>query len=414
MFSGIKKRFFGGREESGIHPLSRDTSPSEIPVPEAPHDAGQEKRVESTPTPSSTDVQEERATHEDVLLALVDIEGDAKFALCVVELKDRNLSFSTIDGVDLSTPEARLKHIERLKNLDSLDRSWYEKKQSFIQTAKAEGRYLDHKEFGSNFVSEIAIPEFLNQNVPIESVIKRCQWWQMAGTDEQWALKEFLQMDEFGRTTERTVRNVDQAGCYRDGMAGIDMYIAPPHENVPVLMDMMIQQMNNFSEQLFERQKTVSPEEYQDMAIELAAYAKHNMIQIHPMGDGNGRTSRALYEYFVVKHLGPDNPYRHIPLQGEHEDIYIGGAHGNAIQIETYLESDPKDFTDPTIGIQFPAKPGMRDPRLIRRLKETDIDAAVFQNRPQEAWFPSIRPNDSRWSSLVKSIKKAIENGPHS
>lgn len=404
MFSRLK-RFFGG-EPSRIPQQDSRVDTTHVSPEGLAREAKTEEEVPSfAEEVSSPEIPS--VTHEDVLLALADIEGEPAFAGIIDELKaeyslvpDQQRYFSKIDGADLRTPESRLLHIERLRNLDELDKAWYAGKQS--------NPHMGAKEYGESFVSTRGIESLLDTGAPLEEVIQRCHWWQMAGTREQRTIKEYLNTDEYGHILSIKVESVDRAGNYRDMNVGIGGHHAPPHENVNALMTLFVNQIDDFSQKMSQRKDTVTPSEYQDLIIEFASYVKHNFIQIHPMADGNGRTSRALYEYIVVKHLGPDNTYRHIPLQNGSEKNYIGGAHGRIIEIEVLHEWAKEAPYDPDIDGKFGKEP-FGEIALIRRLKNLDIDEAIFTNRPHETWYGN-KPNDSRWKALVTSIKEAIEH----
>ncbi len=88
--------------------------------------------------------------------------------------------------------------------------------------------------------------------------------------------------------TQDTLDNPDWEGKYRkiqvyvgNRITGEVIFIPPPPEEVPVLMENLIEWLN--SEEAFELHPVI-----------VAGISHYELVRIHPFGDGNGRTARAL------------------------------------------------------------------------------------------------------------------------
>jgi len=83
-------------------------------------------------------------------------------------------------------------------------------------------------------------------------------------------------------------------GDIRLAQVYVDKKYFPDFNKVEILLGKLVDNMNA-------RLKTVSGNEI----IKLAADAHYNLVNIHPFGDGNGRTSRLLMNYVQMYHNEP-------------------------------------------------------------------------------------------------------------
>jgi Fic family protein len=96
--------------------------------------------------------------------------------------------------------------------------------------------------------------------------------------------------------TEKTLENEADAGRFRDGPIFVvnqrreTIYAAPPADTVPPSMESLIQWINAGEQQPF-----IHP-------ILRAAILHTYLVYVHPYVDGNGRTARALFYWYLLKH----------------------------------------------------------------------------------------------------------------
>jgi len=96
--------------------------------------------------------------------------------------------------------------------------------------------------------------------------------------------------------TEKTLEHESDAGRFRDGpifvvnQRGETIYAAPPADTVPSSMDALIRWINEGAQQPF-----IHP-------ILRAAIIHTYLVYVHPYVDGNGRTARALFYWYLLKH----------------------------------------------------------------------------------------------------------------
>jgi Fic family protein len=84
------------------------------------------------------------------------------------------------------------------------------------------------------------------------------------------------------------------AGDIRLAQVYVDKKYFPDFKKVPVLLDDLIKNVN-------ERIDTAAD----DDILKLSADLHYNFVNIHPFGDGNGRTSRLLMNYIQLYHHEP-------------------------------------------------------------------------------------------------------------
>ncbi len=277
--SWIRKQFQSEPLKKPPETEPKETSPKENQTPTQLQPEDRQKEEEE---------KEEEEQKRKILEGVSTLE---KVGLphCAHEIADFTIKFSTIDGTDLRTPEARLAQIEKLQNLEGLDKEWYEKK----------GPNYD-KGYGISFISEKGIPEALKKERPLGATVKQFHRWHMAGSPKQL---EVLQYQKY-----------DIVGEYRHARVSIGRYPLPEPEDVQRLMELLEQQVENFSTQVEKMKESLPPEEFEDKIFRYACYILHRFTEIHPMADGNGRVARSLYEMTIVKHVGKDSKYRHLPL----------------------------------------------------------------------------------------------------
>jgi len=96
--------------------------------------------------------------------------------------------------------------------------------------------------------------------------------------------------------TEKTLEREADAGRFRDGPIFVvnqrreTIYEAPPADTVPSSMGALIQWINEEEQQPF-----IHP-------ILRAAIVHTHLVSVHPYVDGNGRTARALFYWYLLKH----------------------------------------------------------------------------------------------------------------
>lgn len=224
---------------------------------------------------------------------------------CAEELLNFDNEFSRVDGAELSTPEYRLAYAERLRNLSPLELKWYrERPRKLPEQGSPDygAAAFELKNFTADFVSEHVLPDLIRQNMPLETLIQQIHTWQTRGSSAQL---EILGSGNEGH---------DISGRYREIYVSVGSYRCPPPERVPAMMEAFSAQVEGFSRQMEAARTTMTPEAYEQAVVRYAAFVHQRFVEIHPMRDGNGRTSRMLYEYIVIKHLGPENRYRRIPM----------------------------------------------------------------------------------------------------
>ena len=96
--------------------------------------------------------------------------------------------------------------------------------------------------------------------------------------------------------TEKTLENEADAGRFRDGPVFVvnqrreTIYEAPPADTVPPSMEVLVNWINAGEQQPF-----IHP-------ILRAAIIHTYLVYVHPYVDGNGRTARALFYWYLLKH----------------------------------------------------------------------------------------------------------------
>ncbi len=220
------------------------------------------------------------------------------------DLKNLTGDFATVDGSPLKTAEQRAAFLEKMLTLSPLEHEWYTTRpETTIDTSysRYEENFNTLKEFSAKFLSEKVLPGLIAKNLPISELILEIHRWQTRGSQAQ--------LEILGSPAE----GYDISGKVRDVQVSVGNYIAPIPGKVPALLGKMSTSMQNLEVQLTSLKKT-NPAAYEKAVVKTALYALQTFVDIHPMRDGNGRTSRTLYEYYIVKFLGPTSKYRRLPM----------------------------------------------------------------------------------------------------
>jgi len=243
----------------------------------------------------------------------------------VEELMDFSALYSRVDGMLLRTPDERQAYLSHLLQLSGLELQWYQGKPDAPPLAYREypedspenqeykRAYNDIKNYNAAFISEHLIPMLLEEGYSFSELPSILHSWQVRGTDVQsdfitWALSQ----DDIGIDISTQYRTLDiQVGELGDEV----FYQAPIAEDVSNLMELFFVNLESFQRELDQSRGLVSEEEFTQRVLTFAAYAQQRFVDIHPMFDGNGRTSRMLFEYIVASNLGIDSPYRTLPME---------------------------------------------------------------------------------------------------
>jgi Fic family protein len=104
-----------------------------------------------------------------------------------------------------------------------------------------------------------------------------------------------LVMKSTGSMVSSQAENFDTSkGDLRFAQVYVDKKYFPDYKKVPVLLKSLVEHMN-------QRIDTVLGDEI----IKLSADFHYNLVNIHPFGDGNGRTSRLMMNYIQMYHNEP-------------------------------------------------------------------------------------------------------------
>ena len=104
-----------------------------------------------------------------------------------------------------------------------------------------------------------------------------------------------LVMKNTGRFTKTVLGDFDMSkGDLRLAQVYVDKKYFPDYKKVPILLEQLCQSVN-------ERMDKAKDDEI----INLSADIHYNFVNIHPFGDGNGRTARLLMNYIQLYHNEP-------------------------------------------------------------------------------------------------------------
>ena len=163
------------------------------------------------------------------------------------------------------------------------------------------------KEFSSRFIDDKVMPDLTRRldsgDIGMEEAIRELHSWQTVGSNAQTS--KFL--------NEGLYKGKDIAGEYRKSAAFVGEHIAPGRPGE--LVGLLSKRLESGMDELKKLKGKISETEYENKAIKLAAYAQQEFVGIHPMVDGNGRTSRALYNLVARKTLGEESRFSKIPME---------------------------------------------------------------------------------------------------
>ncbi len=108
-------------------------------------------------------------------------------------------------------------------------------------------------------------------------------------------------LDRFHRSLFEGVR--DHAGKHRRPAFGQEVLRFGPNQSVPRdrVPDQLKDVFTQLQRSLRSLEENTDDPEYEPSAIHIAAWAHAQVIRIHPYEDGNGRTSRALMNWVLVR-----------------------------------------------------------------------------------------------------------------
>ncbi len=265
------------------------------------------------------------------------------------DLQDLTADFASVDGSPLKTAEQRAAFLEKLLKLSPLEHEWYETRPETTLDADSpdyQENFNKLKDFNAKFLSEKVLPELIARGLSADQLILEIHRWQTRGAQAQ--LEVLLSPEE----------GYDISGKTREVQVSVGEYIAPIAGRVPELLGQLSTNMQKIETQLSDL-KTGDPAVYEKAVVKAAFYALQTFVEIHPMRDGNGRTGRALYEYYIVKFLGPESKYRRLPM--EKDDTGESSLHSemrasNAKLSKTLYKGKPLDRLEGLIGDQLSQK----------------------------------------------------------
>lgn len=175
-------------------------------------------------------------------------------------------------------------------------------------------------------------------------------------------------------------------GQLRTHVVGVGRYRAPHPEDVPLLVDKLIEWLNRLARE--------AAEEIVSQAVLRAILAHLYLAWIHPFGDGNGRTARLL-ELRILFHAGVPTPAAHLLSN-----------HYNATRADYYRRLDEASRTGRALGFVRYALQGFVD-----RLREQV--AMVQADQMRMAWeshvYRTLAP--ARGPGAERMRRVAVELG---
>ncbi len=263
----------------------------------------------------------------------------------------RNLTgdFASVDGSPIKTAEQRAAFLEKMLKLSPLDLEWYTTRPETTLDSndpQFKEKFNKLKEFSAQFMSDKVMPLLVAQNLPADQLILEIHRWQARGSEAQ---RDLLLNPAIG---------YDISGKVRDVVVRVGEYIAPIPGRVPELLGKMSTKMQGIETELANLKQT-NPDAYEKAVVKTAFYALQTFVEIHPMTDGNGRTGRALYEYYIVKFLGPGSKYRRLPMEAgsDGESSLHGDLHTmNGKLSKTLYEGNPLGNISGLAGEQLSQK----------------------------------------------------------
>lgn len=195
--------------------------------------------------------------------------------------------------------------INEYKNLNLHDVIDYEKfcVISIIwHSAKIEGCSLTETDTKVLLENDISAPgKALKDHLMIKDHFAAFQFIKEQAKQKRKLSPEFIQeigglvMKNTGSITNTVLGNFDTTkGDLRLAQVYVDKKYFPDYMKVPHLLEQLCKSVND-------KIDTVSDTEI----LKLAADVHYNFVNIHPFGDGNGRTSRLLMNYIQLYHNEP-------------------------------------------------------------------------------------------------------------
>ncbi len=306
---------------------------------------------------------EEQATEYELVFARANILSATGMDEEAKIVKDLNLRYSPVDGAKLQSPSDRLKYLEILQNPNDPKMKWRKEKKSYYD-----------KEWSREFIANEIIPDQLAKNAKFGDVVKQIHWFQVAGSNDQ---------RESARMLDR-----DIAGEYRQEHVSIGNYPAPKYTDIETMMLKFEAQIDAFSAQIERLRTTEPPDVFEQKVHQFACYVSSQFTAIHPMVDGNGRTSRSLREYIIAKHLGVEKIPAYAGTNAEGKDYYnllnclrYGPVTITEDRLNSYYNSDLETKFRTTTSREEQIRLGLHHEPLMAHLEQTDIQKEVFDNK---------------------------------
>lgn len=286
------------------------------------------------------------------------------------DMANLTADFASVDGSPLKTAEQRSAFLEKMLKLSPIEREWYTTRpETTLDTSDPDyqQKFNDLKDFNAKFMSEKVLPLLIAKNLPVDQLILEIHKWQARGSQAQ--------MEVLASPAE----GYDISGKVRDVTVSVGEYVAPVPGRVPELLGKMSSKMQGIEGDLAILKQS-DPAAYEKAVVKTALYALQTFVEIHPMRDGNGRTGRALYEYYIVKFLGPESRYRKLPMEtrDDGESSLHGDLHGmNDKLSKTLYEGKPLGRLEGLFGNQLAQKIDTTD---LARITSDPLYEEFFAN----------------------------------
>ncbi len=207
----------------------------------------------------------------------------------------------------LVKPASKYAHLsneeaEKLQDLKEVFKKWYGKLDS-VEKKKYEEDFIIRFTYNSNAIegnrlslretsmilTENIIPAGATPNDYNEAINSKDCYEFMKGYIGEFNQKFLLKVHEL--LTQNT--NCKIIGAYRDHEVRISgsEWVPPAHENVK-------EEMRKVFQWYYSARKKLHP-------VELGAILHNKLVRIHPFADGNGRTSRVIMNWILMKNKFP-------------------------------------------------------------------------------------------------------------